>query len=91
MHSMSVLFYQNRLFPDVDPALADFVRQTITNSVAATIVFTSTDSISAGSFVFHENDERGETRFNVIRIPFRHFFSRWKDSGYAPFMTGSLG
>jgi len=75
----------------VDPALTDFVRQTITNSVAATVVFTSTDSISAGSFVFHENDERGDTRFSVMRIPVRHFFSRWKDSGYAPFMTGSLG
>jgi len=75
----------------VDPALTDFVRQTITNSVAATIAFTSTDAISAGSFVFHEGDERGESRFTIIRIPARHFFGGWKDSGFAPFMTGSLG
>jgi hypothetical protein len=75
----------------VDPALANFVRQTITNSVAATIAFTSTDAISAGSFVFHENDERGNSRFNITRIPVRHFFSRWKDSSLAPFITGSFG
>ena len=75
----------------LDPALANFVRQTITNSVAATIAFTSTDAISAGSFVFDEKDERGDTRFNITRIPIRHFFSRWKDSRFAPFITGSLG
>jgi hypothetical protein len=75
----------------LDPALSDFVRQTITNSVAATIAFTSTDAISAGSFVFEEKDERGDTRFNITRIPVRHFFSRWKDSRIAPFITGSLG
>jgi len=75
----------------LDPALAEFVQQTITNSVAATIAFTSTDAVSAGSFVFQENDERGNTRFNITRIPVRHFFGRWKDSSFAPFITGSVG
>jgi hypothetical protein len=79
-------------FPQtVDPTLADFVKQTVTNSVAATVAFTSTDAISTGSFVFHENDERGDSRFDITRFPFRHFFSRGKDSGIAPFVTASFG
>jgi Solitary outer membrane autotransporter beta-barrel domain len=75
----------------LDPALESFIQQTITNSVAATIAFTSTDAISTGSFAFDEGDARGASRFNITRFPFRHFFSRWKDSEYAPFMSGSFG
>jgi hypothetical protein len=73
------------------PAFADIVKQTVTNSVAATIAFTSTDAISTGSFAFHEGDARGESRFDITRFPFRHFFSPWKDSGSTPFITTSFG
>jgi hypothetical protein len=74
----------------VPPALVSIVQETITNSVAATIAFTSTDAISTGSFAFDEGDARGISRFDVTRFPFRHFFSR-EDSGFAPFMTASFG
>jgi hypothetical protein len=63
----------------VPSALSGLVQQTITNSVAATIAFTSTDAISTGSFAFHEGDARGESRFSITRVPFRHFFGKEKD------------
>jgi hypothetical protein len=58
----------------VPPAFSSIVQQTVTNSVAATIAFTSTEALSAGSFAFHEGDARGESRFDITRIPYRHFF-----------------
>jgi hypothetical protein len=75
----------------VDSTLADFVRKTITNSVAATIAFTSTEAISTGSFVFDEQDARGDSRFDITRFPFRHFFSRGEDARVSPFATVSFG
>jgi hypothetical protein len=71
-------------------ALTELVREMITNSVALTVAFTSTDAISAGWFV-HEDEKGDKTRFNITRIPFRHFFDRWKASRYSPFITSSLG
>jgi hypothetical protein len=74
----------------LEPAIASIVRQTIENSVAATIAFTSTDFISTGSFAFDEGDARGVSRFDITRFPFRHYFSR-EDSRFAPFMSASFG
>jgi hypothetical protein len=71
------------------PALTEAIREMITNSIAVTIAFTSTDAVSAGWFVYEEAGEK--TRFSTTRIPFRHFFGRWKDSRCSPFITGSLG
>jgi hypothetical protein len=74
---------------ELNPALTEAVREMVTNSVALTVAFTSTDAVSAGWFVYEEAGEK--TRFNITRIPVRHFFSRFRDSSVAPFITGSVG
>jgi len=74
---------------EVDPALTEVVREMITNSIGLTIAFTSSDAISSGSFVYEEQNE--ETRFNITRIPFRHIFNPFNNSGHAPFISFSVG
>jgi hypothetical protein len=95
--SLGILLFIASLFSFVgtgfsqtlDPALTEAIREMITNSIALTVAFTSTDAVSAGWFVYEEEGEK--TRFSTMRIPVRHFFSRFRDSRYAPFITGSLG
>jgi hypothetical protein len=82
-------FIESGFSQALPPALAESIREMITNSIAVTIAFTSTDSLSAGWFVYEEEGEK--TRFSTTRIPFRHFFDRWKDSRFSPFIIGSLG
>jgi hypothetical protein len=74
----------------LDPALTRLVQEEITNAIALTVAFSSTDAVSAGWFVA-EDDNGDKTRFSITRIPFQHFFDRWKNSGYSPFITTSLG
>ncbi len=71
------------------PSFTEAIHDMVTNSVALTVAFTSTDAVSAGWFVYEEAGEK--TRFNITRVPFRHFFGRFRDSSVAPFITGSIG
>lgn len=87
----SFLWAEEGFSQGLDDALADFVRQTVINSATATVVFTSTEAVSTGSFDFDEEDERGDTRFDITRVVVRHFFSRFRDSEYAPFVLFGLG
>ena len=74
----------------LSPALSQVIHDMVTNSVALTVAFTSTDAVSAGWFIY-EDAQGDKTRFNITRVPFRYFFRRFRDASIAPFITGSVG